>query len=107
MVAAAKELARTASFCRRSGTVTANIVEAAQFTAGVADQQQGLAVKFGSKVIARIRQLMAMAHHLPGLAEDLVVLHCEDGRIGIKRGRKRPGSCDVRIDLQGFDEKRS
>jgi hypothetical protein len=44
-----------------------------------------------------------MAYYLPGLAEYLVALYRHGDRIGIKRGRKRPGPFDVRIDLQRFD----
>ena len=90
VVAAAEELAGTAAFSGRSGAMAANIVKTAQLATGAAHQQQGLAVKFGGEEIARIRQLMAMAYHLPGLAEDLLVLQCQDRRIGIKRSRKRP-----------------
>src|ERR1700690_2337076 len=85
VIPATEKLAGTAAFSGRPGAMAANIVEAAQLAGGTAHQQQGLALEFRGKEITWIRQLVAMAHHLPGLAEDLLLLRCEHGWIGIKR----------------------
>ena len=53
VIAAAKEFARAATFGRRSGAMTADVVEAAQRASGAAYEQQRFAVQFGGKEVAR------------------------------------------------------
>jgi hypothetical protein len=62
----------------------AHIIKAAQLTLGPAHNQQRFARQFRREVVARIRNLIAMANHLPASREDLFLLNREGSRLGVK-----------------------
>src|SRR6059058_398609 len=73
----AKDLARAAGFGDGAGAMPADVVEAAQGL-GVADDQQRFAGEVEGKVVARIRDLLAVADALPRLKEDAVAFARQD-----------------------------
>src|SRR5580658_9548327 len=69
VISAAKQFARTAAFCRRSGPVPTNVIETSHSSIEPAHQYERLAYELGGEIVARIRDLAGVADHLPGARE--------------------------------------
>ena len=69
----------------------AYVVERAELLVCSAHDQQRLADQLRRKVVAGLRDLIAVPHHLPGSREDAVLFLGCYGRIQVEFRRKRPG----------------
>ena len=65
----------------------AHVIEPAQLAVGAAHDEQWFAHQFRREVIARLRHLVAMPHHLPAARKNALLLGREDSRVGVKLGR--------------------
>ncbi len=98
VISAAKEFARTAAFGRRPGAVPAHVIKAAQFAVVIAHDQQRLADQLGRKVVAGVRHLVAMPHHLPAAGKDSLFLGRKRLRPGIEMRGQSPGPRNIGIN---------
>jgi hypothetical protein len=100
VISAAEQLLRTTAFSSRSGTMSANIVETANFAVALTHDQQRLAHEFGGEIVARIRDLIAMPNHLSGPAENLFGFDPRRHRIDIEGSGQGPIGVDVSANTE-------
>src|SRR5208282_4193155 len=98
VIAAAKQLARTASLRRWSRAMAAHVIKPAQFAIAAAHNQQRLAQQFGGEVISGIRHLVTMSYHLPASREDSFFLGREGSPLSVKMRGQGPRLSDIGIN---------
>src|ERR1700743_1551170 len=75
--------------------MAADIVEAAQYTRPVADDEDRPAGDLRRQVASRVRQLVDAAHHLPFAGKDGTAFLLPDALIAVPSGREGGGAVEL------------
>ena len=80
--------------------MAAHVVEAAQRSVAAAHEQERFAQELRCEIVAGMRDLAGVTHHLPGAREDFFFFRGEHRRVRVQRSGEGPGLPDLRLDMK-------